>query len=184
MKFLPFFVLPLFLISSLPAQDSNTGGGSSGSTQTKPTPTDFYQNGVWNGAFKNGGRYLVKANQIIAVSKHEYVADGVARVVEINLSLSTQSHVRFYFLEPVKIEAGGALGAGQDALEKARSLVNEATGRVSPTLSDPRVVKTYPASTHAHTIEYVIKEEARLNSLFDSLESAFRDPNGRHFWRE
>lgn len=184
MKALHLLALPLLFICTLQAQDSGTGGGGSGSTQTKSTPADFIQNGVWNGAFKNGGRYLVKSSQIVALSKHEYVADGVARVVEINLSLNTNAYVRFYFLEPVKVEAGGTLGAGQDALNKARSLVNEAAGRVSPSLTDPKVVKTYPASTHAHTVEYVIKEEVRLNSLFDSLESAFRDPNGRHFWRE
>jgi hypothetical protein len=33
-------------------------------------------------------------------------------------------------------------------------------------------------------VEYVLKEEARLNSLFNSLENAFRDPAKKHFWRE
>ncbi len=141
------------------------------------------QDGVWTGSLK-GGRYMVKAGQIIALSKHEYVADGVARVVEVNLTLNTNSHVRFYFLEPVRLEGTGAVAVGQQAIDKARALVQDAAARVSPTLTEPKVVKNYPVTTHTHTIEYVLKEETRLNSLFESLEHAFRDPGKKHFWRE
>lgn len=173
----------LSAMGTLGALAQNSGGGTSGSTQTKPITEEFYQDGIWNGVFK-GGRYLLKANQIIALSKHEYVADSVARVVEINLTLSSNTYVRFYYLEPVRLEAGGVLGAGQDAIDKARTMVQDAASRISPTLTEPKVVKSYPASTHAHTVEFVLKEEARLNSLFDSLEGAFRDPGKKHFWRE
>lgn len=158
-------------------------GTNTGASQTSPTPVDFLQDGIWNGSF-NGGRYLLKSNQIIALSKHEYVADAVARVVEINLTLNSNSHVRFYFLEPVKLEGGGIVGAGQQALDRARAMAEQAAARISPTLVEPKVVKNYPVSTHAHTIEFVIKDEARLNSLFESLEGAFRDPRRKIFWRE
>lgn len=176
-----FIALLLFLGTFRALAQSSTG--NSGSTQTKPTAEEFTQDGIWNGSLK-GGRYLLKANQIIALSKHEYVADGVARVVEINLTLNSNAFVRFYFLEPVRLEGGGVVGAGQQAIDKARALMQDAATRVSPTLTEPKVVKSYPASTHAHTVEFVIKEEARLNSLFQSLEGAFRDPGKKHFWRE
>jgi hypothetical protein len=156
---------------------------TTGPTGTKPPPEEFLQDGVWTGSLK-GGRYMVKTMQIIALSKHEYVADGVARVVEVNLTLSSNSHVRFYFLEPVRLEGTGAVAVGQQAIDKARALVQDAAARVSPTLTEPKVVKNYPTTTHTHTIEYVLKEEARLNSLFESLEAAFRDPGKKHFWRE
>jgi sorbitol-specific phosphotransferase system component IIA len=158
-------------------------GGTTGPTQTKPAPEEFLQDGIWTGSLK-GGRYMVKAGQIIALSKHEYVVDAAARVVEVNLTLNTNSHVRFYFLEPVRLEGTGTIAVGQQAIDKARQLVQDAASRISPTLTEPKVVKSYPATTHTHTIEYVIKEEARLNSLFDSLEGAFRDPGRKHFWRE
>jgi hypothetical protein len=164
--------------TALQAQSSNGG-----STETKPIPEEFLQDGIWTGSLK-GGRYLVKAAQIIALSKHEYVADGSARVVEVNLTLSTNANVRFYFLEPVRLEGTGTIAAGQQAIDKARQLVQDAASRISPTLTEPKVVKSYPTTTHAHTIEYVIKDEARLNSLFESLELAFRDPGKKHFWRE
>ncbi len=156
---------------------------TTGPTPTKPPPEEMLQDGVWTGSLK-GGRYMVKAGQIIALSKHEYVVDGVARVVEVNLTLNTNSHVRFYFLEPVRLEGTGAVAVGQQAIDKARAMVQDAAARVSPTLTEPKVVKNYPVTTHTHTIEYVLKEEARLNSLFESLENAFRDPGKKHFWRE
>lgn len=152
-------------------------------TQTTPMADSFGQDGIWNGTM-TGGRYLVKANQIIALSKHEYVADGAARVVEVNLTLSSNTCVRFYFLEPVKLEGNGAVAVGQQAIDRARAMVQDAATRISPTLTELKVTKTYPVSTHAHTVEFVIKEEVRLNSLFDSLEAAFRDPGKRHVWHE
>jgi hypothetical protein len=156
---------------------------TTGPTQTKPTTEEMLQDGVWTGSLK-GGRYMVKAAQIIAVSKHEYISDGVARVVEVNLTLNTNSHVRFYFLEPARMEGTGMIAVGQQAIDKARAAVQDAAAKISPTLTEPKVVKNYPISTHSHTIEYVLKEEERLNSLFSSLENAFRDPGKKHFWRE
>jgi hypothetical protein len=156
---------------------------TTGPSQTKPVPEEMLQDGVWTGSLK-GGRYMVKAGQIIALSKHEYIADGVARVVEVNLTLNSNSHVRFYFLEPARLEGTGMIAAGQQAIDKARAAVQDAASKISPTLTEPKVVKSYPISTHSHTIEYVIKEEERLNSLFSSLENAFRDPGKKHFWRE
>lgn len=174
-----FAVCLCFMLAKVSGQSSNNGGP----TETKPVPEEFLQDGVWTGSLK-GGRYMVKAAQIVALSKHEYIADSVARVVEVNLTLNSNSHVRFYFLEPVRLEGTGTLAAGQQAIDKARALVQDAAARISPTLVEPKVVKNYPTTTHTHTIEYVIKDEARLNSLFASLEGAFRDPGKKHFWRE
>lgn len=154
--------------------------GQGGQQQQGDEPT---KDGIWDGRFK-GGNYLVRCNSIIGLSKHEYVADGVARVVEVNLTLGSSQIVRFYFLEPAKPETGStAAEAGMNALDRAKNMVEQATSRISPTLTEPKVVKTYPASTHAHTVEFVLKEEARLNSLFQSLERGFRTGQGR-IWRE
>lgn len=141
------------------------------------------RDGLWDGHFK-GGNYTVRCNAIIALSKHEYVSDGVARVVEVNLTLNSAQVVRFYFLEPVKVETtSGTANAGTQALERAKGLVEQAVGRVAPGLTDPKVVKNYPTSTHAHTVEFVLKEEARLNAMFESLQRAFRTGQGRR-WTE
>jgi hypothetical protein len=180
---LPLLLLLTTMTALAQNSNNNSGGSTTGPTSTQPFPEDHRQDGVWTGSLK-GGRYVVKCAQIIALSKHEYVADAAARVVEVNLALSTSMVVRFYYLEPVRLEGGGVVAAGQQAIDKARQMVQTAAERISPSLTQPKVVKSYPASTHAHTVEYVISDEARLNSLFDSLEAAFRAPGNKHFWRE
>ncbi|TDU81645.1 hypothetical protein EI77_00955 [Prosthecobacter fusiformis] len=140
------------------------------------------RDGLWDGQF-SGGSYLVRCTQILALSKHEYVADAVARVVEVNLTMNANMTVRFYYLEPVRLEGGGMVGAGQQALDKARAAMQDAASRISPTLTTPKVVKNYPISTHAHTVEFVLSSEERLNSLYGSLERSFRTGQGRR-WKE
>lgn len=173
--------LTLLLAVSLQAQTApaqNTTG--QGGQQQGDTPT---RDGLWDGRM-NGGNYIVRCNSIIALSMHEYISDGVARVVEVNLTLNSAQVVRFYFLEPYKPETGSnAVTAGTQALDRAKGMFEQAAGRVSPELTTPKVVKNYPTSTHAHTVEYVIKDEARLNSLFQSLERGFRTGQGR-IWKE
>lgn len=175
--------LVLILANSAHAQTAppqNPTGQGGQQQEQGDTPT---RDGLWDGRF-NGGNYIVRCNSIIALSKHEYVSDGVARVVEVNLTLNSAQVVRFYFLEPVKIETGSSLvNAGTQALERAKGMVEQAAGRASPTLTQPKVVKNYPVSTHAHTVEFVLKEEARLNAMFQSLERGFRTGQGR-IWKE
>lgn len=173
------FLLFLLSIGLLQAQ-TPTPAPADPSEQQADEPT---RDGLWDGRFK-GGNYVVRCNAIIALSKHEYVSDGVARVVEVNLTLNSAQVVRFYFLEPVKVETGSSfVTAGTQALERAKDMAEQAAGRISPTLTDPKVVKNYPASTHAHTVEFVVKEEARLNAMFQSLQRGFRTGQGR-IWKE
>ncbi|WP_395718330.1 hypothetical protein [Prosthecobacter sp.] len=178
-----FAVLLLVSSAALHAQTApgqNTTGQGGQQQDQGDTPT---RDGLWDGRM-TGGNYIVRCNSIIALSKHEYISDGVARVVEVNLTLNSAQVVRFYFLEPYKPETGSStLAAGTAALERAKGMFEQAAGRVSPELTTPKVVKNYPASTHAHTVEFVIKEEARLNSLFQSLERGFRSGQGR-VWKE
>lgn len=175
-------LLLLLLLSTglLPAQAPNPQPTPDPNEKQADEPT---RDGLWDGRF-NGGNYVVRCNAIIALSKHEYVSDGVARVVEVNLTLNSAQVVRFYFLEPVKVETNSSTAqAGTQALERAKGLVEEAVGRAAPGITDPKVVKNYPTSTHAHTVEFVLKEEARLNSMFQSLQRGFRTGQGR-IWKE
>lgn len=155
---------------------------SAPATPASPNQEEVTRDGLWDGRLK-GGTYLVRCNQILALSKHEYVADTAARVVEVNLTMNAHMSVRFYYLEPVRLEGGGLVGAGQQALDRARSMVQDAAARVSPTLTEAKVVKNYPVSTHAHTVEFVLQSEERLNALHQSLERSFRTGQGR-IWRE
>lgn len=177
MKAALLVLVSLLSLATLSAQTAAPAQPAAGNTDEELT-----RDGLWDGRMK-GGNYVVRANAIIALSKHEYIADAAARVVEVNVTLSSEMVVRFYFLEPVRIEAGGMIGAAQSALDRARSAAEQAASRVSPTLTEPKAVKSYPLSTHAHTIEFLIKDEERLNSLYGSLNRAFRTGQGR-VWKE
>eukprot|EP01031_Cornospumella_fuschlensis_P051974 gene51974-63546_t len=79
MKAALLVLVSLLSVATLSAQNSAP------SNNDEDTPT---RDGLWEGQLK-GGNYVVRANAIIALSKHEYIADAAARVVEVNISLST-----------------------------------------------------------------------------------------------
>lgn len=156
-----------------------------GAQTTPPSPAAPTQNdsnpAFWQASFANGGHYLVKLNAIACASRHEYVSDGVARVVEVNIGTNTAVVARFYFLEPVGKDT--PLNAGQVVINRAQEVAQQAAARVSPSAAKLNVVKNYPASTHAHTVEYVVQDEATLTSLYTSLMAAINTGRGRT-WKE
>jgi hypothetical protein len=120
-----------------------------------------------------GGTYEVAIRSILSVSTHEYLVDGVARVTEMNIDTPGNLAVRFYYLEP--IVPNSPVGIGQTTIDKVQEMAEEAAGRVSP--GQPpweKVVKSYPTSTHAHTVEYRVDSKEQLQNLFNSAEQAFR----------
>jgi len=120
-----------------------------------------------------GGTYEVAIRSIISVSTHEYLVDGAARVTELNIETPGNTEVRFYYMEPNT--PSSPIGIGQTTLDKAQELAEEAAGRVSPGERPwEKVVKSYPATTHAHTVEYRVDTKDQLMQLFNSVEQAFR----------
>lgn len=118
-----------------------------------------------------GGTYEVALRTIVSVSIHEYVVDGVARVNELNVDTQGNIAARFYFLEP--LTAKSPVGVGQSAIDRISDLAKEAGQRVGAEEVWQRVVKTYPTTTHAHTIEYRVESEDRLKQIFRSVQGAF-----------
>ena len=119
-----------------------------------------------------GGNYEVALRSIISISTHEYIADGLARVTEMNIDTYGNMAVRFYYLEPITPTTPG--GIGQSAIDRAQALVQEAAGRVNADQVWQKVVKNYPTSTHAHTIEYRLESADQIQTLFKSADNAFR----------
>jgi hypothetical protein len=121
-----------------------------------------------------GGVYEVAIRNIISVSTHEYVVDAAARVTELNIDTGGNLEVRFYYIEP--LVATTPDGIGQSVLDKAQSLANEAAGRLNPGDQPPweKVMKNYPTTTHAHTVEYRLDSLDDLQKLFNSADTAFR----------
>jgi hypothetical protein len=146
------------------------GQDASTSPTASPLPTRFP---MWRCSLP-GGVYEVALRSIISVSTHEYVVDGVARVTEMNIETPGSIEVRFYYLEP--LTPTSPVGAGQSILDKAQDLETEAASRLSPGEQPPweKVVKNYPTTTHAHTVEYRLSSKDDVQSLFTSAEQAWR----------
>ncbi len=155
-----------------------------GQTPTPPptTPTDTDTNPrFWQASFLNGGHYLVKLERIATASKHQYISDGVAKVTEVTIGTDSEVVARFYFLEPVGKDT--PIAAGQVLISRAQDVAQQVGSRVSPSAAQLQVVKNYPASTHAHTVEFVVQNAAALDSLYSSLMGAINTGRGKS-WKE
>jgi hypothetical protein len=119
-----------------------------------------------------GGVYTVALNAVISVSKHEYTVDNAARVTEVNLDTAGTLAVRFYFLESNL--PGSPLGIGQSTIDKAQELIREGTDRAGQSDMWRKVLKTYPATTHAKTVEFRLESKEELNQIFESADASFR----------
>ena len=116
-----------------------------------------------------GGTYQVLVSAMLSVSQHEYVVDGAARVTEVNIDTAGQFAVRFYYIEPAVTAGPGGIGAA--TLGKVQGILTDAADR-SGTDSWKKVVKSYPTTTHARTIEYRVSSKDSLTQIFTSAANS------------
>ena len=102
---------------------------------------------------------------------HRNDLNGVAQVTEVNIDTTGNMAVRFYFIEPVT--PNSPVGVGQSAIDRAGELAQELQDRMGQD-TWKKVIKNYPTSTHAHTIEYRVDSKDDLDKIFASAELAFR----------
>jgi hypothetical protein len=124
-----------------------------------------------------GGTYEVALRSIIAVSSHEYLIDGGARVTEVNIDTAGSMLVRFYYIEP-NTPNTPLSGLGAATIEKAQQILSSTQDNSSGQEVWQKVVKSYPATTHAHTVEYRLSSKDQAQALFTSAETAFRTGRG------
>jgi hypothetical protein len=175
---IPFLVLACILASpsSLRAQNEVD---PSGGTPTEPQkagdtsgPQRFWQ------AHVGGGHFMVALSRIVSVSRHKYVLDGALIVDEVTVDSEGQALTRFYFISPISDASSGNSAAG--LVNRGRELVDKAAQRAGTDVQN-MVVKKYPETTHARTIEYRISSEQELTTLYSSVRSAWESGRGRQF---
>jgi hypothetical protein len=137
-----------------------------------PGPNRFWQ------ASLSGGHYMVALDRISAVSRHKYLLDGAVIVDEVTVDALGQALARFYFISPVTDAApGNAVG---EIAKRGRELVEKAADRIG-TDAQNMVIKKYPDTSHARTIEFRILSEKELAALYSSVRSAWETGRGRQF---
>ena len=135
-------------------------------------PNRFWQ------ATLDGGHYMVALDRISSVSRHRYVLDGAVIVDEVTVETIGQALARFYFISPITDAA--ASNAATKLVERGKELVDQAAERAG-TDAHNMVVKKYPVTSHAKTIEYRILSEKELTSLYDSVRTSWENGRGRKF---
>ena len=128
-----------------------------------------------------GGVYLVALRSIASISSHEYVVDGAARVTEVTVATNSTVEARFYYLEPLVANTSSPVvptGALTVLTQHAQDL---ATAHSPVEDVWQKVVKNYPATTHAHTVEYRLTSKANLQALYASLSQAWTTGKGVNF---
>ena len=164
--------LLLFPTLLLGQTGSTPGESSAGTPSSVPQQLPFWRCKL------PGGAYEVALRSIVAVSSHEYLVDGAARVTEVNVDTQGSLLVRFYFLEPHI--PNNPLPGSVEAARKALELATEATDRTGVD-AWKKVVKNYPATTHSRTVEYRLVAKDQLQALFESVSTAFRTGKGASF---
>jgi hypothetical protein len=96
----------------------------------------------------------------------------------VNVDTAGSVLARFYYLEPNT--PNSPVGIGNDVVQKGRELLTEAAER-SGQDAWKKVIKSYPATTHARTVEYRLVTKEQLQSLFTSVETAWRTGKGADF---
>lgn len=148
-----------------PAADPDKTGDSAG-------PNRFWQ------ATLSGGHFMVALDRIASVSRHKYVLDGAVIVDEVTVDTVGQALGRFYYITPVTDSAPGSTAA--DVADRARELLERAADRAGTDVQN-MVVKKYPVTSHAKTIEYRILTEAELTALYNSVRNSWETGRGRKF---
>jgi hypothetical protein len=138
-------------------------------SQPDETPPDRVRP-MWR-AILPGGTYSVALRSIVSVSSHEYLVEGGARVTEVNIDTTGNALARFYYIGAAKAQS--PFGLGQSTLEKVEELATEAVDRAGGEEIWRKVMKNYPTSTHAHTVEFRLESLEQLEKLRKSAEEAF-----------
>lgn len=118
-----------------------------------------------------GGTYEVAVKNIVSVSTHEYLVDAAARVTEVNIDTLGSLLVRFYYLEPNTPAPPAGIGAA--VVDKAQQLITQGAEK-SGIDAWRKVLKSYPATTHARTVEYRLATKEDAAKVFEAAEEAFR----------
>jgi len=141
-------------------------------------PSPPTRTGIWRAELP-GGIYMVRLSTISSVSQHEYAVGATMKVTEVNIVTPGNALVRFYVIEPIVPEM--PLGVGQTVVDTATSLAKDATEHLGASKHLTRVTTDYPATTHAHTIEYRLEKRDDLDKLFDHVSKAWTEGRGGTF---
>lgn len=133
-----------------------------------------------------GGQYIVSLNTITSLAKQSYILDNNLVIYELTIETLGSALARFYYVEPF-IE-----GKNISLLNSGKQKATEITEKIAERLGDAEdvitlqnsVVKQYPTTSHAKTIEFRLPSKSAINSLYSSVSNAWISGIGRRYhWK-
>jgi len=163
----------LFTLAVLPGtiHAQTSADNTEDRTSEATGPKRFWQ------ANLSGGSYIVALDRITSISKHNYIIDGNIAVSEVVIDTNGNSLARFYHLEPV---GQNASNTSKRIGERGKEILDE-LGQRSGMNPSNAVVKQYPTTTHAKTVEFRVFDQGDLNKLLSSVRNAWINGRGRVF---
>jgi hypothetical protein len=127
----------------------------------------------------NGGEIMVAVDRIGAISKSQYLLDGGLLCTEVTIdTLGGQSLTRIYHVVPATEAV--ATNAATKIVDRAKEVVSNTSARTGSKLHE-MVQKSYPNTTHAHTVEFRVMDLQDLEALYSSLKATWTSGKGRTF---
>lgn len=165
------FLLPLFLALPLAAAAQNT------TTPAAQGTGDSVVDG-WRGYLSidyYGNKFIMPYARIVSISQAEYLVDGGGKVIEFTIDTTGQTTARFYFLDTALSDT--PLNAGQIINNRAKGLLNRAGEKTG--VDTRSVVKHYPDTTHAKTVEFNLRAKGHLQVLMNHITEEWIEEGGR-----
>ena len=126
-----------------------------------------------------GGQYMVALDHLTAISRHSYAVPEAGIIVdEVTVDTTGQGLARFYYSAPITDGVNSSAAATVTA--RAKELLDYAGQRAGTDLHK-MVIKQYPTTTHARSIEYRLLSSDELGALYGSVSSAWQTGRGRIF---
>ena len=120
-----------------------------------------------------GGTYVVALDAITSVSTHSYLVDGVMQVNELTIDTTGSVVARFYFISPADVQTPS--GIGQSLKGQIEQHFSDLVDKAGQGNIQNVVIKNYPTTTHAKTVEYRLTSIGEVQALFKSAEAAWRN---------
>lgn len=149
----------------------------------KPKCTDAeVKEGFWTATFQTG-QYVVGLGHICSIAKQTYLLDNNLLIREVSIETPGSALARFYYIEP--FINGENSETASHLKQRSGELADEAVKRAGSNTGgmdkDSLVIKQYPTTSHAKSIEFRISSAQELDALYNSVVTAWKVGRGRHF---
>lgn len=132
---------------------------------------------------KDKQEFFAKVASLQGVTLHQYMTEAYL-VTEMNLDISGGSQqIRIYatkLLKPSVLAEKSELPAPKtikDIPSQLDKLSEPVTSKIEPALPQT-VFKSYPVTTHAKTVEYLLQDEEQVFDLYKTLKEVWISPIG------